>query len=348
VNDLRADFRPWTVWAAHKAHNEGRPGARALDVALVAVSPPNKHGYCCFGNALWDQRKVALEARTTIAAVDPTIPATFGDTWIPASAIDWFVEIEPLAPRILPPAPTEPWEPAIAGLVSTLVHDGDTIQLGLGSTTAAVARLGALDAKHDLAYWGELTVPGTVNLVRQGVINGRRSTTHPGKFIAASAGNSPEDIAFIANNPTFEFYEPDYVHNPMYVARNDDMVAINNALSVDLTGQIAAGEIGHQTWSGTGGQLPFAIGAFMSKGGRSITVLPSTAVGGTVSRVVAQFAPGQIVTVPRDIADIIVTEYGIAHLLGKTQRQRAEELIAIAHPDFRAELRREASRLFGL
>jgi 4-hydroxybutyrate CoA-transferase len=226
------------------------------------------------------------------------------------------------------------------------VKDGDTVQVGLGSTTSATVRLGALSSKRDLAYWGELTVPGIVDLARKGVINGSRLAAHPGKFVTTSAGNSPGDIEFIGGNPMFEFYEPDYIHNPRVLAANDNMVAINNSLSVDLTGQIASGEIGHKTWSGTGGQLPFAMGAFMSKGGRSITVLPSTAMGGTTSRIVDQFERGQVVTVPRDIADIVVTEYGVAQLLNRSQRERAAELIAIAHPDFRAELRARVARLF--
>ncbi len=347
VNDHRADFRPWMVWAGHRAANEGRPGARALDVAMVAVSPPNAHGYCCFGASLWDQKKVALEARLTLAAVDATMPATFGDTWIHVSDIDKFVAVDPFRPPDLPVPVVETWEPAIAANVRELIRDGDTVQFGLGSTTAAVVREGALNAREDLAYWGELTVPGIVDLVKAGVITGERSRTHPNTFIATSAGNSSMDLEFIAGNPRFEFYPPDYVHNPKVISANDNMVAINNALAVDLTGQIAAGEFGYRTWSGTGGQFAFAMGAFMSEGGRSITVLPATAVGGTKSRIVGQFEPGQIVTVPRDIADFVVTEYGVASLINKSQRERVDEMISIAHPDFRADLRKHADNWFG-
>jgi 4-hydroxybutyrate CoA-transferase len=169
---------------------------------------------------------------------------------------------------------------------------------------------------------------------------------HPGKFVATTAGNSAEDRAFIADNPAFEFHAVDYIHDPRAIAANDNYRAINNALAVDLTGQIAASTIGPRVYSGTGGHLSFAIGAFMSRGGRYICVLPSTARGGTVSRITPHFEPGQVVTVPRDMADTVVTEYGIARLLNRSVRERAEALIAIAHPDFRAELRKEARRLF--
>ena len=346
VNERQAGYIPWWVWGAHKALDEGRPGARPIDVALIAVTPPNQAGYCCFGNILWDAKTTAQRAKLVIAVVNHDIPRTFGDTWIHASQIDWFVELpEPFPSRLIPTAEPEPHERPIAQYVASLIDHGDTIQLGTGTTTGAIPASGTLDDKEDLGYFAELTVAGTIDLVRKGVITSKRMMTHPGKFVTTMAGTGADDVAFINENPMFEFYSVDYMHHPGMIARNDNMVAINNAIAVDLTGQIAAGHIGPYIHSGTGGQLAYALGALMSKGGRSITVLPSSAVGGSVSRIVPQFERGQIVTVPRDIADIIVTEYGIAHLLNKTQRERAEELIAIAHPNFRAELRREAERL---
>lgn len=349
VNDFRADFTPWWVWGDHKAIDEGRPGARSIDVALIRVSPPNKNGYCCLGNVLWDAKTTARRAKTVVAVVSENVLETFGDTWLHVSEIDWFVEHTEERTRLaIPVAEPEPWLRAIADHVASLVHDGDTVQFGTGTTTGGIVRFGAFDNKHDLGYFAELTVPGTVDLARRGVITSRFMSTHPGKFVTTMAAGSPEENDFIDGNPMFEFYATDYIHHPAYIARNDNLVAINNALGIDLTGQIAAGHIGSTVWSGTGGQLAFALGAFMSNGGRSITVLPSTAMGGNTSRIVSQFEVGQIITVPRDIADIVVTEYGVAHLLNKTQRQRAEELIAVAHPDFRAELRREAARLVGL
>ncbi|MGH2585378.1 MAG: acetyl-CoA hydrolase/transferase C-terminal domain-containing protein, partial [Dehalococcoidia bacterium] len=244
------------------------------------------------------------------------------------------------------PPPPDPWDAPIAGYAGSLVHTGDTIQIGVGSTTGNLILLGGLEGKEDLGYFGELTVQGTVEMVKQGVINGRRMATHPGRFVATTAGNSPADWAFIAENPAFEFYAVDYIHDPRAIAANDNYTAINNALAVDLTGQIAAATIGPRVYSGTGGHLSFAIGAFMARRGRYVCVLPATARGGTVSRIVPQFEPGQIVTVPREFADTVVTEYGIARLLNRSVRERAEELIAVAHPDFRAELRRAAQQLF--
>jgi 4-hydroxybutyrate CoA-transferase len=347
VKQQQASFTPWMVWGAHKALDQGRPGARPIDVALVSVTPPNANGYCCFGPHMWDAKTTAARAKTVIAAVNEHLPRAFGDTWIHVSQIDWFVEDPTPLPdysRAYPPP--DPWDQAIAGYVGTLIRDGDVIQVGTGSTTGNLVRLGAFEGKHDLGYFAELTVPGLVDLARQGVITSRNLNLHPGKFVTSTAGNGADDLAFIADNPMFEFYSTEYMHDPRVIGRIDDLVAINNALTVDLTGQVGAGNLGYRAWSGTGGHLSYAMGAFLSKGGRYICVLPATAVQGTVSRVVSSFEPGQIVTVPRDLADYVVTEYGIAQLLNKTERERACELIAIAHPDFRADLRREAERMF--
>jgi 4-hydroxybutyrate CoA-transferase len=343
-----ADFTPFMMYGHHKGLDEGRPEGRPVDTLVIAVTPPNEQGYVCLGNAVWDAGTTVRRARTTIAVVNRHLPRTFGESWLPASAIDWFVEDHTPLPDITGRAypPPDPWDEPIAGYVDSLVNDGDTLQIGTGSTTGNILRLGGLKDKHDLGYFGELTVPGTIDLVRRGVITSRRMTTHPGKFIAATAGNSAEDRAFINDNPFFEFRPVDYVHDPRNVAANDNFRAINNAIAIDLTGQIAASHIGPRVYSGSGGHFVFARGAFMSRGGRYVCVLPSTARGGTVSRIQPQFDPGQIVTVPRDIADTVVTEYGIARLLNRSVRERAEALIAVAHPDFRAELRRAARSLF--
>jgi 4-hydroxybutyrate CoA-transferase len=341
-----ADFTPFMIYGHHKALDEGRAEARRIDVNLISVSPPNQHGYVCLGTAVWDVKTSVRLAAMTMATVSDGMPHTFGDSWLHVSEIDRFVEDPTATPPVRQPAPPDPWDAPIAGYVSTLVNDGDTIQIGTGSTTGNLPLLGAFDERHDLGYFGELTVPGTIDLVRRGIITGRRMTTHPGKFVATTAGNSPEDRAFIDNNPAFELRAVDYVLDPRNIAANDNYRAINNALMVDLTGQGAASTIGPSVYSGSGGHFLFAMGAFLSRGGRYICVLPSTARGGAVSRIVPHFDAGQIVTVPRDIADTVVTEYGIAHLLNRSVRERAEALISIAHPDFRAELRREARRLY--
>ncbi len=346
VNERRASFTPWMVWGAHKALDEGRTGARPIDVALISVTPPNQQGYCCFGAHMWDAKTTAARATLVIAAVNEHLPRTFGDTWIHVSEIDWFVEDPTPLPdfsRAYPPP--EPWDQAIAEHVATLVRDGDTLQIGTGSTTGNLARLGAFDDTHDLGYFAELTVPGLIDLVKRGIITSRKLNLHPGKFVTSTAGNGADDLAYINDNPMFEFYSTEYMHDPRVIGRIDNLVAINNALTIDLTGQVGAGNIGGRTYSGTGGHLSYAMGAFLSRGGRYVCLIPSTAVGGTVSRIVPSFEPGQVVTVPRDLADYVVTEHGVAQLLNKTERERAEELIGVAHPDFRADLRRAAERL---
>lgn len=347
LEERHARYTPWWIMGQHKALDEGRPGASPVDVALISVSPPNEKGYVCFGHALWDAKTTSDRARTVLAVVNRHVPRTFGETWIQVSEVDWFVEsAEALDDAEFMFPDPEPWDEAVAAHVASLVNDGDTIQIGTGSTTGNIARLGALDGKHDLGYFAELTVPGTIDLVRKGVITSKYMTTHPGKFVSTTAGNSVSDVAYINDNPMFEFYPTEYMHDPRVIARNDNLVAINNALTTDLTGQIGASTVGHRIYSGTGGHLAYALGAYMSRGGRYICVLPATAARGTKSRIVAEHEPGQAITVPRDLADIVVTEYGIAHLLNKTLRQRANELIAIAHPDFRADLRRQAERLY--
>ena len=242
----------------------------------------------------------------------------------------------------------QPYLKDIAGYVSQLIKDGDTLQIGVGRATEPLVRLGLLNDKHDLGWHSEATPPGVISAVGDGEITGRFKTLYPGKVIVPSlGGGSLEEINVSKNNPLFWLIDVDHLYRT--VSLNDNMIAINNALAVDLTGQIAAETMGYQILAGSGGQPPFVYGALLSKGGRSVTVLPSTAKtkeGGAVSRIVTTHRPGTVVTIPRVMADIVVSEYGIARLRGRSLRQRAEELIAIAHPDFRAELNKEARRLF--
>jgi 4-hydroxybutyrate CoA-transferase len=210
-----------------------------------------------------------------------------------------------------------------------------------------MVRLGILNNKLDLGWHSETTPFGIIKLIREGVITGKRKTLNTGKAVAAACGGgTKEDMDFVNGNPIFELYDGEYILDPRVISAHDNMVAINAAISVDLTGQINGESLGSIPFSGTGGQLAFATGAQLSKGGHFITALPSTAQKGKASRIVPMHESGTVVTVPRTLADIVVTEYGVARLRGKTQRERAEALIAIAHPDFRAELRKEANRLF--
>ena len=231
---------------------------------------------------------------------------------------------------------------AIGENVERLVQHGSTIQVGVGTPSSYLPRLGVFDDKLDLGLHTELTVPGVAKLVDAGVINGSRKTIHKNRAVAVAwSGANDEDLRIIDDNPLFELYPPEYLLDPWLISRNHRQVGINNALSVDLTGQIASESVfGGRMINGIGGQPDTHIGALYSKGGRAVTLLYSTALDGAVSRIVPRLESGELVTMPRFWADTIVTEYGVADLLGKNHRERAEALIAIAHPDFRPELRK--------
>jgi len=325
-----------------------------VDVLLMQLSPPDEHGFCSFGASLWDKRNAVKNARIVLAESNKNLIRTYGDNFIHFSEIDYFVEHTPSgktpgATDMLGRKNTGPGEVErnIAENVASLVRDGDSMEIGVGGTAEWIPIIGVLEDKNDLGWHSENTPRGIATLVQKGIINGKRKTLHPDKAIAtAVGGGTKEEMEYINMNPIFEVYESKYVLDPKIIGANDNIDCINSALAVDLTGQIAAESIGPMMVSGTGGQLAFAIGANMSKGGRYIVTLRSTAKGGTVSRITHQFDPGTIVSIPRVLADYVVTEYGIAHLKGKTQRQRAHALIDIAHPDFRADLKKEAKKLF--
>lgn len=349
IEEKRGDYLvSGLLWAEDPAVRE------AVDVLLIYLSTPDEHGYCSFGASLWDKKKAVRAAKLVLAEVSPGLIRTYGDNYIHVSEIDHFVTHTPTGRALgvtdmlgrKTSGPTEV-EKAIAEYVGSVIRNGDTIEVGVGGVAEWILQLGVLENKHDLGVHSENLPRGTGSLVMKGVITGKFKTLNPGKVVStACGGGTKEEMDFIHMNPNFELYSSDYVLDPWVIAAHDNMVALNSALAVDLTGQIAAESIGPSMVSGTGGQLAFAIGANLSKGGRNIIGLRSEAQGGKVSRIVPQLQPGTVVTVPRTLADIVITEYGIARLKGKTQRQRAEELIGIAHPDFRCELRREAQRLF--
>jgi len=237
----------------------------------------------------------------------------------------------------------------IAGYVSELIKDGDCFQCGVGEPSASLARLGVFDDRNDLGVQSELTTAGIAGLVAEGNITGKYKNIHRGKAVATSwTGASPEDRAIIDDNPMFELHDAEHVVNVRSFSQIDNQVAINNAISVDLIGQInSESAFGPRMINGNGGQPECHLGAVMSKGGRALTLMPSTRLDGAVSTIVPMFEAGTTVTIPRHWADIVVTEYGIARLMGKNHRQRAEALMAIAHPDFRPQLREEAKELFG-
>jgi 4-hydroxybutyrate CoA-transferase len=253
-------------------------------------------------------------------------------------------ELRELLAALRPPPEARP----IAEFVAELIRDGDCLQIGTGDPARWLVTMGALDGRRELGYQSEMAAPGIARLVERGVITGEGKQIYRGKAVAVAwSGCEADELAYIDDNPRFELHEPEELLRIPVVAANDNVVAINNALAIDLTGQINAESVfGPRMLNGTGGQPENHIGAFLSRGGRAITLLPSTALGGAVSRVVAQFEPGAIVTIPRYFADIVVSEYGVARLAGKSAKARAHELIRIAHPDFRAELRRQAEQLF--
>ena len=238
---------------------------------------------------------------------------------------------------------------AIGENLRTVLKDGDTIQIGVGRPSKWIAELGVFDDLSDLSIYSEMACPGMGKLVQRGIVTGKYATLHPGKAVFTGLqGFRWDEIQFADNNPMFELYGADYVLDISNIAANDNMVSINNGLQVDLIGQTTCEtQIGSRLINGPGGQTEFHIGAFLSKGGRAVTLLPSTAIQGSVSTIVRQLDKGSIVDIPRVYADIIVTEYGVTSLATKTHRERAEALIDIAHPDFRTELRKAAKILFG-
>jgi 4-hydroxybutyrate CoA-transferase len=235
----------------------------------------------------------------------------------------------------------------ICGYVSSLIPDRATIQIGVGRITEPLVKMGLLDGKHDIGYHSQATPPGVISLVRDGVITGKYKNINQGKCTVTSiGGDTKEELEYVHMNPLFELVDVGYLEDIRVISAHDNFVAINSALQIDLLGQVAAESIGERFIAAAGGQTPFTIGAAMSKGGKSLTVMPSTAANGTVSRIKPILDPGTPVTVPRIVTMYVVTEYGIANLWGKSTRDKALELIGIAHPDFRDELRREALRRF--
>lgn len=331
-------------------------GEIQADYYLVEVSPPDENGFCSFGVALWDKRQLVQNSRTVIAEVSENLIRTFGDNYVHVSEIDYFVphvstgrepgKVGTLAGREV--KPPEPYLKNIADYVAEMISDGDTIQIGVGRTTEALVRMGLLDDKRDLGFHSELTVPGIIPLIQRGVINGSRKPINTRKVVTTSVGGgSIAETNWVHLNPLFDLVESHKLLDVRVVAAHDHFVAVNNILMVDITGQVAAESVGHRLLGQAGGQMVFVVGAWHAANGRSIQVMPSTAQNGSVSRVVPVLPEGTVVTTPRNIVDKVVTEYGVADLKGKSLRHRAEALIAIAHPDFRDELRRHAKRILG-
>jgi len=326
---------------------------RQPDVFLTSISPPDDDGWCSFGMSVWGAPEVCREATTVIGEVNERFIRTGGDNRVHISRFAKLVDAPPVWKYLRRPPRTDE-ENAITDVICTLVaseivQDGDTLQMGTGTVSAALAPF--LVHRHDLGVHSELIFGGIPDLVDVGIVTGARKTVHPGKVVGASFGPlSREEFDRVDGDERYELYCMSHTNDIAVIAAHDNMCVVNNALMVDLTGQINGETIGPQIYSGTGGAFAFAVGALHARNGRSVTVLPSTSMvdGERRSRILPMFPQGSAVTVPRGYADIVVTEYGIARLKQRTLRQRIDELIAIAHPDFRAELRVDARRLYGV
>lgn len=330
------------------------PGGEDADVILTEVSTPDRNGFCSFGASCWTKKHQIRKAKLSIAEVNPKLIRACGeDNYIHVSEIDYFVEhissgaapgTGTLAGRAI--KEPKPYLKDICGHVSEIIRDGDTIQIGVGRTTEPLVRMGLFDDKKDIGFHSEATPPGIIPLVQRGIINGSKKTVNPGVVIVTTiGGGTREEMQWVDNNPLFRLIDVRVLEDVRLIAAHDNFVALNNCLMVDLTGQIVADSLGHRIMSAAGGQIAFAVGATLSKGGRYITVLPSTALSGTVSRIVSELPAGTAVTVQRNLADNIVTEYGVARLRGKSMKGRIQEMINIAHPDFRSQLREEAKKI---
>ncbi len=339
VNEGRADFTPVFLSEIPGLFKSGRV---PLDVALIQVSPPDEHGFCSFGIEVGLTKPAAQSARHIIAEMNEQMPRTLGDSFIHISKLDHIVPVNYRLPEIHM-ADSSPVVQQIAGHVAGLIPDGATLQTGIGAIPDAV--LHRLAQHKDLGIHTELFSDGIIDLINRGVITGERKTLHPGKVIAGFVLGTQQLYEFIHDNPVIELHPTDYVNDPFVIAQNARMVAINSAIEIDLTGQVSADSIGPRLYSGVGGQLDFIYGASRSAGGVPIIALASTALGGKASRIVPMLKQGAGVTTSRNHIRYVVTEHGVADLYGKTVRQRAQALIAIAAPEFHDDLERAAREL---
>ena len=316
-------------------------GILPLDVALVMVSPPDEYGYCSFGVSVDIVSAACRNARRVVAQINPSMPRTSGHSYLHIDRIDaWIEHEEPLYE--LPATPIDRVTEQIGQYVSMLIEDGSTLQFGLGKMPNAVLRY--LGNHKDLGVHSEMVGDGIIDLMKRGVINNSRKSFHKGKTITSFCMGSRQLYDFVDKNPHIEFYPTEHVNSPMHIARNDNMVSINSAIEVDLTGQVVSDSLGYNFYSGIGGQVDFIRGASMSRGGKPIIALASTARNGTVSKIVPYITEGGGVVTSRGDVHYVVTEWGIASLRGKSIRERALELIQVAHPDFRDALLREVRK----
>jgi len=340
VEEGRGDYTPCFFHEFPSLFEKQLP----VDVALIQVTRPNAEGFCSFGVSC-DYTKPAAElAKIVIAEANDRMPFIGGDNLIHVSKLTHIVETSnPILELPLPKIGET--EKRLGEFCATLIEDGSTLQLGIGAIPDAVLMF--LKDKKNLGIHSEMFSDGLIDLVELGVVNGSQKAIHKGELVATFLMGSQRLYDFVNNNPAVKMYPVNHVNHPCVVMQNSKMVSLNSCIEVDLMGQVGSESIGLKQFSGVGGQVDFVRGVSMAKDGKSIIAVPSTAAGGKVSRIVPFLAQGAAVSTSRNDVDYIVTEFGIAHLKGKTLRQRAQALIAIAHPDFRAGLTEEFERRFA-
>ena len=340
VEENRGDYTPCYFHQFPSLFKEQLP----LDAAVIQVTRPNAEGFCSLGVSCDYTKPAAKLARTVIAEANDRMPWVGGDNLHHVSELTRIVETShPIFELPLPKIGET--ERLIGGHCAELVEDGSTLQLGIGAIPDAVLMF--LKDKKDLGIHSEMFSDGLIDLVELGVVNGSRKSIHKGELVSTFLMGSQRLYDFVDRNPQVKLFSVDYVNHPTVIMQNHKMVSINSCIEVDLMGQVGSESIGLRQFSGVGGQVDFVRGASMSPGGRSIIAVPATAAGGKVSRIVPFLAQGAAVSTPRNDVDFVVTEYGIAHLKGRTLRQRAQSLIAIAHPAFRDGLAEEFERRFA-
>ncbi|HEX5692560.1 MAG TPA: acetyl-CoA hydrolase/transferase C-terminal domain-containing protein [Roseiflexaceae bacterium] len=344
VQEGRADFTPIFLSELPRLFRSALP----LDAALIQVSPPDQHGFCSLGVEVGCTLAAAQVAPLVIAEINACMPRTLGDSFIHISHISAAIETNRPLPEV-PMGGDDPLTERIGEYIADLIPDGATLQLGIGAIPDAVLR--SLGHKRHLGIHSELFSDGIIDLVEGGVVDGEAKSIHRGKLVAGFLLGTKRLFDWVHNNAMVELHPTDYVNDPFVIAQHRKMVAINSALQIDLTGQVCADSIGPKLYSGVGGQLDFIYGASRSKGGVPIIALPSTTTlkdGTPVTRIAGMLKLGAGVVTSRNHVRYVVTEYGVADLYGKSIRQRAVQLINIAHPEFRAELEKQARDLHYL
>ncbi len=312
-----------------------------LDLAILQVSPPDAHGFCSLGTSCDAAKAAAETARVVVAEINEQMPRTHGNNVVPLERIHAFVATDRPLHEHLPGVETAV-EARIGEIVAGLVEDGSTLQMGIGGIPDAV--LARLHDKHDLGIHTEMFSDRVVDLVESGAVTNRLKTVGAGRIVTSFINGTRRLFDFVHDNPLVAFYPCDWTNDTSVIRKNPKVVAINSAIEIDLTGQVCADSIGHRIFSGIGGQMDFIRGAALSRGGKPIIAIPSTAAGGKISRLVVQLNAGAGVVTTRGHVHWVVTEYGAVNLHGKSLRERGDALISIAHPDFRAELRRDLSQ----